>query len=173
MTNCNGSLVQPMCPINKPMCEVKVLGEDSNYRELIGSLLSTMTRPDITFAVNYLARKIVSPSTLDLAIAKKVLAYLKATSDLGLRYDSKKGKLGIRTFCDSDFAGDPATRRSTTGILIMANDRPIHWATKLQKMAVTSTTEAEIIALSCAAKVGLTLKRTRYNSSRTCPIKMR
>jgi hypothetical protein len=44
---------------------------------------------------------------------KRVLRYLNSSIDHGLYYS--KGSLSLQAFCDSDWAGDPDDRRSTSG----------------------------------------------------------
>lgn len=122
---------------------------DGPYREVIGALiyLATMTRPDICFIVNYLARKMNDPTTADWAKVKRVLRYLKSTPTLKLRFTNTSTSLSLRGFCDADFGGDASTGRSTSGILILDGDNPISWKSKLQKATALSTMEAELYAL--------------------------
>jgi hypothetical protein len=58
----------------------------------------------------------------------------------------------IKAFCDSDYAGDYETRRSTSGYIIYVNDSPISWKSKGQERVAYSSTEAEYIAMSDASK---------------------
>jgi hypothetical protein len=63
------------------------------YRELLGSLtyLSTTTRPDISFAVSHLGQFNNCYGKEHWTAAKRVLRYLKGTTDLGLVYDPDSG----------------------------------------------------------------------------------
>ena len=56
------------------------------YKEAIGSLmyLANATRPDIAFAVNYLARKQLEPTEEDWLDVKRVFRYLRGTANRGL-----------------------------------------------------------------------------------------
>lgn len=55
------------------------------YRSLIGAFqYLNSTRPNISFTVNHLSQRLSSPTTLDWKKAKRVLRYLKGTSDLCL-----------------------------------------------------------------------------------------
>ncbi|GAU33542.1 hypothetical protein TSUD_143350 [Trifolium subterraneum] len=57
----------------------------SIYRSIIGSLLYlSATRPDIMFAASLLSRFMHSPSQVHLGAAKRVLRYIKGTTDYGL-----------------------------------------------------------------------------------------
>ena len=46
-------------------------------------------------------------------------------------------------FCDSDWAGDQDTRRSTTGFLAFMAGGPIAWQSRLQTTIAASSMEAE------------------------------
>ncbi|GFS60863.1 retrovirus-related Pol polyprotein from transposon TNT 1-94 [Trichonephila inaurata madagascariensis] len=53
---------------------------------------------------------------------------------------------------DSDYAGDPLTRRSTSGMVFKYNGGAIAWRIQRQNCIALSTTEAEFIVASQAAK---------------------
>ncbi|XP_031267195.1 uncharacterized protein LOC116125608 [Pistacia vera] len=55
------------------------------YRSLIGCLLYlTATRPDLMFARSLLSRFMSNPSEVHLKAVKRVLRYIKGSSDLGI-----------------------------------------------------------------------------------------
>jgi hypothetical protein len=58
------------------------------YQSLVGALLysSISTRPDVAHAVNMCSRFMSDPGNKHWKAAKRILRYLKATSDLGLNY---------------------------------------------------------------------------------------
>jgi len=60
---------------------------------------------------------------------------------------------------DAAFADDPVTRYSTEGYLFKLFGGPIDWRSTKQKTVTTSSTEAELLALSHAAKEVLWWKR--------------
>jgi hypothetical protein len=76
----------------------------TQYTSLVGALmhLSNSTRPDIDFAVQYLARFMSSPPTDKVAKVKDILLYFKGTSAFGLRLGSSS--CIFHGFCDADFA---------------------------------------------------------------------
>jgi hypothetical protein len=112
------------------------------YRSVVGALqYCTLTRPDLSFAVNQLCQHLQSPTSTHWIAAKRVLLYLKHTADHGLLYS--KGSLHLQAFCDSDWAGNPDDRRSTSGFGVFLGNCLISWSAKKQPVVSRSCTEAE------------------------------
>ena len=131
----------------------KVLSEPRVYQQMIGSLmyLVTCTRPDLTFVVSYLSQFSNAPNKQHFTAAKRCFRYLIATKDLTLRY--RYGvDLFLEGFSDSDYGNCIDTRRSVFGYIFRLGDATICWRSQKQKSVSTSTTEAEYVALSKAAK---------------------
>lgn len=130
------------------------LEPDKPYRNAVGSLayLADTTRPDIAFAVNQLARKMAAPSENDWKRVKQVFRYLVGTINMGIKYQRNVKDQRLVGYSDSDFAGNKATSKSTTGYVIMFNEAPFHWKTQLQRHVTLSSTEAEVIALCALSK---------------------
>lgn len=129
------------------------------FREAVGSLLYLMlsSRPDISFSVNQVSQFCEKPQNCHWAAVKKILAYLKRTSEHGIRFGPELTSL--LGFTDADFAGDTDTRRSTSGYVFLLNGGPIAWSSRRQKCVTLSTTEAEYVAACEAAREGVWLKR--------------
>jgi len=115
------------------------------YKSAVGSLiyLARCTRPDITFAVGKVARNSENPTMADWKKVMNILKYLNYTKNYKITY---KGQGEIVAYTDSDFAGDPKDRKSTSGFIILMNKDPICWQSKKQTVVATSTAEAEYIA---------------------------
>ena len=130
------------------------------YAAVIGSLLylSACTRPDLTCAVNYLARYMAKPTKVAWDAAMSVLRYLKRTERVELLF-GKDSAVGLVGYCDADHATDVATRRSTTGYVFLLDGGAVSWASKLQVTVAVSTAEAEYMACSNAVKEALWLRR--------------
>ena len=58
----------------------------------------------------------------------------------------------IRTFVDSDHAGDERTRRSRIGFITFINKAPIYWSSKKQGSIMTSSFGLEFIAMKECCK---------------------
>ena len=130
------------------------------YQSLMGSLrYLTHTRPDLMFSVGYLSRYMENPTTEHMSAVKRILRYVKGTLDLGLVY--KKNEAGIKLvgYSDSDYAGDPDDRKSTTGMAFFLGNNLICWASQKQKIVALSSCEAEYVAATTAACQGIWLAR--------------
>ena len=127
------------------------------YGMLIGSLLylAVCTRPDIAHAVGALARYMSDPLHEHWELAKGILRYLRGTAAYGIKFGPTPG---LRGFCDSEYAGDVDTRRSTTGHVFIFNGGAIAWGSKLQPTVAASTAEAEYMAAGVAAKEALWIR---------------
>jgi len=124
-----------------------------HYQSIIGSLLYLMlgTRPDIAFAVIKLAQFASNPSDDHMDRAHHVLRYLAHTTEYQLVYDGKSNK-GLMGFSDSDWGGDLASSRSTTGFMFQLAGGVICWQSHAQKTVAHSSTEAEYMAVSDAGR---------------------
>jgi ribonuclease HI len=58
----------------------------------------------------------------------------------------------LEGYVDSDWAGDPETRRSTSGFIFKLGTASVSWKSGKQPIVACSTTEAEYIALSEAVR---------------------
>ena len=132
--------------------------KDYTYSALVGSLnyLAVCTRPDISQAVGALSKYMAAPTTAHWLAAKHVLRYLAATTDRGITFGGDTASLV--GYCDADYAGDPDSRRSTTGFVFVLHNGAISWASRLQKTVAASTTEAEYMAEAAAVKEALWIK---------------
>ncbi|XP_026459264.1 uncharacterized protein LOC113359913 [Papaver somniferum] len=124
------------------------MSDPTIFRRLIGRLLYlTVTRPDITYIVNTLSQFMSNPHTTHMDVANRILRYLKGTIGKGLLL-SYSNTLHLSGYCDSDWAGCPTTRRSTTGYFTILGTSPISWKTKKQVTISRSSAEAEYHALA-------------------------
>jgi hypothetical protein len=164
-------------PVSTPMVPGTVLTHegadlpvDNEYAAIVGSLLylATKTRPDIAHAVGVLSRFMTCAKVPHLKAAKNVLKYLAMDPRAGIWFPGRKIATGrqrslfVTAYTDADFAGDPIMRKSTSGLLVMANKSPIIWRSKLQTIVAQSTAEAEFIAAAMAVKEILWMHKLLY-----------
>lgn len=126
----------------------------NTYRQMVGSLMyaSYSTRPDITHATNMVARHMSNPTDDSIIMVKRIYRYLAGARSHGLLYKTSthtqhQGGVVLSGYCDADWGGDLADRKSTTGYCTFINDNLISWQSKKQTTVALSSTEAEYMAI--------------------------
>ena len=134
--------------------------DKNEYQSMVGSLLyaAIATRPDIAQAVGVVSKFNSKPSQAHLTAVKRILRYLKGTTDLALKYQQSEN-CRLIGYSDADWAGDQDDRHSTTGNLFVMAGGPISWLSKKQAVVALSTSEAEYVALSAATQEAVWLRR--------------
>jgi hypothetical protein len=94
-------------------------------------------------------------------MAKRIPRYLKKTDSLKLRcHRTENGAYQTAIgYSDSDWAGDPEDRHSTSSYAFLLQDGATSLKAKKQGMIALSTTEAEYIGACEAAKEAVWLRR--------------
>jgi hypothetical protein len=125
------------------------------YPELLGEMQSrvgclmyaaTSTRPDVAYAVHQLCKCLHKPTPDLLRETDHVLSYLARNPSLGLTYTAEQTRL--LGYADASWE----TAHSTSGWVVLWQCAALTWGSRKQKSIALSTCEAEIIALSEAAK---------------------
>jgi len=153
MENCKEAFTPIAIGCYLDVNETGVDVDQTKFRQLIGSLLHlTASRPDIMFSVCLCARFQAKPKESHYLTAKRILKYLKRTTEVGLWYQSEVS-LNLVGYSDSDFAGCKVHRKSTSGTCQLLGSSLISWHSKKQACVALSTTEAKYIAVgSCCAQ---------------------
>ena len=104
----------------------EILGSEVPYLSAIGALmyLANTTRPDITFAVNLLARYSSAPTRRHWNGIKHILRYLKGTTDMGLFY-SINCSTHLVDYADAGYLSDPHKARSQTVYVFICGGKAI------------------------------------------------
>lgn len=103
-------------PVSTPLSTIEkmstnegtLLGADdaTRYRSVVGALqYLTLTRPDISFAVNKACQFLHTPTTAHWSAVKRILRYVHGTPRLGLKIRKSRSML-VSAFTDADWAGD-------------------------------------------------------------------
>jgi ATP-binding cassette subfamily B (MDR/TAP) protein 1 len=127
------------------------------YASAVGMFAMICTRPDIAQAVGVVSRYMTNPSREHWNTIKRILRYIKGTSDAALCYGGSE--FTVRGYVDSDFAGDLEKRKSTTGYVFIITGGAVSWVSKLQNVIALSTTEAEYMATTQACKEAIWMKK--------------
>jgi hypothetical protein len=124
------------------------------YQQKIGSVLfaAISTRPDIAFSVSRLARFNLNPSKTHHMAADRVILYLYKTRSYAIRLGGMRKIETFLTSSDSSFADNTLDRKSSQGMIMRLFGGTIAWKASKQATVTTSSTEAELLALSQAAK---------------------
>jgi hypothetical protein len=101
------------------------VADPTAYRSRAGALqYLTFTRPDLIYAVQQICLHMHDPRESHLAALKLLLRYVRGTVDFGLvLHRSSSAELVVYT--NTDRAGCPDTRRSTSGYAVFLDDNLI------------------------------------------------
>ena len=127
-----------------------LIPDATEYRSLAGALqYLTLTRPDISYAVQQICLHMHAPRAPHLALIKRVLRYLRGTLQHGLHLRASASTT-LTAYSDADWAGCPDSRRSTSGYCVYYGDSLISWSSKRQTTVSRSSAEAEYRAVAHA-----------------------
>jgi len=128
------------------------------YRSAVGTLLFLLkhSRPDLANPIRELSKVLDCPTEAAFKELKRVIKFVLDTREYGLKIkptiEDADEAWNITVFSDSDYAGDAETRVSVTGFCVFLLGVPICWQSKGQRSVTLSSSEAEYVALSEAAK---------------------
>lgn len=161
MFNCRSIDTPIECKLNLEKAENCLT--DVPYQRLIGSLmyLAVLSRPDIAYSISYLSQFNNCYNESHFNQAKRVLKYLQKTKHYCLKY-SKDNNVELEGFVDADWASDILDRKSYTGFCFTMAGSVISWQSRKQKTVSLSSTEAEYVALSEAAREATYLRNLMY-----------
>ena len=129
--------------------------------------LATRVRPDILLAVTFLCSRVACATKVDQVKLKRIISYLKGTSDLGKRLGGgPNGETTLQSFSDASFAVHP-DMKSHNGQFITVGLGGILIKCNKEKLVTRSSTEAELVCLSdgvgLASHCAEFLKHQGYN----------
>ena len=129
------------------------------YSNVIRSLMYAMmcTRPNICYAVRLVNKFQSNPGIKHWMAVKRILRYLKGTTDYVLCYQGRD--LRLIGYTDADWGDNPNQRKSTSRYAFLLNDCAISWGGKKQSCIALSMMEAEYVACSLAIQEAVWLRR--------------
>ncbi|KAK8563304.1 hypothetical protein V6N12_035454 [Hibiscus sabdariffa] len=116
------------------------------------------TRPDLSYALSMTSRYQANPGEGHWTAVKNILKYLRRTKDVFLVYGGEE-ELRIKGYTDASFQTDKDDSRSQSGFVFYLNGGAVSWKSSKQDTVADSTTEAEYIAASEAAKEAVWIKK--------------
>ncbi|CAI7821528.1 unnamed protein product [Closterium sp. NIES-54] len=127
----------------------------SPYAELVGCLmyLITCTRLDLAFPLSVLSRFVATGRhrTIHWTATVRVVKYLATTSDMGLVLGGTQ-LVVLTGHCDSSYADDVETQRSTQGYYFSLGAGAVSWRSMRSLSVASFSAEAEIYAGAMAAQ---------------------
>lgn len=126
----------------------------TKYRSMVGKLVYLMvaSEPSISYAVSQLSRYFSCPGPKHFIACRWAIAYIKGLEQTqGLTFHGAQG-FNLHAYCDSDWAGCPDTRRSTSGYVVMFAGAAVAWISKRQPTVALSSAEAEYVTACLAAQ---------------------
>ena len=131
------------------------------YAPAVGSIMYAMicTRPDISYALSCVSRFQSSPGEDHWIAVKTILKYLRRTKDAFLVYGGRDEELEVTGYVDASFQTDPDDSRSQAGYVFTLNGGAFSWKSFKESVVADSTTEAEYIAASEAAKEAVWIRK--------------
>jgi histone deacetylase 1/2 len=97
-----------------------------------------LTQPDLAFAVNKVCQFLHAPTSIHWVSVKRILRYVKFTTDLGLTI-LKRNSFLVSVFSDAEWAGSVDDRLSTGGFAIFFGLSLTSWGARKQATVARSS----------------------------------
>ncbi|CAH9070683.1 unnamed protein product [Cuscuta europaea] len=134
-----------------PLVNSYAVVDTSDYRRLLDLLQSlSLTRPNVSYATNWLSQHMHSPVAAHWLAAKRILRDLKGSTCHGLLLCPGKF-LSISAFADADWGGLGTSGKSTTAYVVYFGSSIVSRKSSLHKLVSRSSNEAQYCALANAS----------------------
>jgi hypothetical protein len=153
--------------------------ERQSFHSLVAKLLylSKRIRPDLLLATSFLSTRVTKATLEDVIKLRRVAGYLMKTQHLTLQLCCHNiQELTVTTYIDASYGIHP-DGKSHTGMAVTVGGGCIIAKSTKQKIVTKSSTEAELVALSDQAGVGMELGKMIYHQifggndpSKTIPV---
>ena len=137
---------------NKTLTKLPEDGEvvlPTEYRSLVGKLMhwGNKLAPEACYAIKDLAQNMIRPGKEHWKALERLCGYVREVKFEGLTYRKPK-ELRAIAITDSNFATNPDTRKSVTGMLGTLGGTLTTWTSCNQAVVAQSSTEAEYVAMA-------------------------
>ena len=131
-----------------------------------------LDRPDLAFAAKEACRRMSAPTCGDLQALRRLCRYLLGAPRLVYHFAWQTPGAQSSVYCDTDFAGCPLTRRSTSGGCALRGAHLLkHWSVT-QKAITLSSGEAELGGVVKGATEGLGIQAVARDLGIDLPLKL-
>jgi hypothetical protein len=124
-------------------------------------------RGDLSYASKEVARGMATPTRKDCIKLKKLIRYLLGAKRRATLFKWQDPPCMVDGFTDSDWAGCPKTRRSTSGGVLLHGQHLVHHWSSTQAVVALSSMEAELNAIVKGVAEVLSLKNLLAECGRT------
>ena len=137
----------------------KPLRDPGRYQQLVGRLNHLIIiRSNISFPVSVVSQFLQSSCDNHWDVVIRILRYIKGTPGQGVLYEDR-GHTQTVVYCDANWAGSPADRRSTSRYCVFIGSNLISWKSKKQDVVGRSSVEAKYRAMTLATCELIRLKQ--------------
>ena len=128
-------------------------------------------RPDMIYAAREVCRGMSFPTDLHLAALKRMVRYLRGRSCLVFKFDYQKAD-HIDVYADTDWAGCPRSRRSTSGGCIMVGSHLLKCWSSTQAGVAKRSGEANFYGAVKGASTGLGMRALYKDIGYDLPLRL-
>ncbi|CAK0843171.1 unnamed protein product [Prorocentrum cordatum] len=107
----------------------------------------SLDRPEISYSASTQARRTKEPKETHMEDSKRIGRYLKKHPAGRSLFPAQRLPRKVGVYCDSDYAGDPITRRPRSGMAILWGAHLLKHGSTVQSTVSLSSGEAEYYAL--------------------------
>ena len=128
-------------------------------------------RPDIIYAAKEVCRGMSSLSDLHQSVLKRMVRYLRSRPRMVFKFDYQDAG-HIDAYADTDWAGCPRSRRSTSGGCILLGPHLLKFWSSTQAGVAMSSGKAEIYGAVKGASIGLGMKALYRDIGYMMPLRL-
>ena len=122
--------------------------EASRFRGLVARVnYLSLDRPDLQFAAKTASQHMAQPKVCDSAKIKRIARYLVKATRAVQKFSWQEKPTQIKTYVDSDWAGNKITRKSTSGGAMFLGKHLIKSWSSTQHVMALSSGEAELYGM--------------------------